>query len=112
LHYPGLESYDKVLQVLKTSKRDLGEILSSCEVMDRSGLEAVEEYSNLRIPTKHCPFYMLIETSGSNSGHDEDKLSQFLENALEKNVILDGTQTSETARMKVRYPDININHFQ
>lgn len=70
--------------------------------MDRSSLEAVEENLKLRIPIKDCPFYMLIETSGSNANHDEEKLSQFLETALEKNNIVDGTQASEPSRIKVR----------
>ncbi|KAK3914001.1 D-2-hydroxyglutarate dehydrogenase, mitochondrial [Frankliniella fusca] len=96
----GLESYDKVLEMLKTSKRDLGEILSSCEMMDRESLQAVEDNLKLRVPIKDCPFYLLIETAGSNSSHDEEKLSQFLEHALEKNMILDGTQASEPSRIK------------
>lgn len=105
----GLDSYENVLKVLNSSKRDLGEILSSCELMDRGSLQAVEENLKLRIPIEDCPFYMLIETSGSNSSHDEDKLSQFLENALEKKIIMDGTQASEPSRIKVRshWTDIN-----
>lgn len=71
-------------------------------MMDHDALNVVEENLNLRIPIKKCPFYMLIETAGSNSSHDEEKLSQFLENALEKNVIIDGTQASEPSRIKVR----------
>lgn len=90
-----------MLEILKTSRRDLGEILSSCEMMDHDALKCVEENLKLRVPIKECPFYMLIETAGSNSNHDEEKLAQFLENALEKNVILDGTQASEPSRIKV-----------
>ncbi|XP_034236299.1 D-2-hydroxyglutarate dehydrogenase, mitochondrial-like isoform X2 [Thrips palmi] len=96
----GLDSYEKVLEALKSSKKDLGEILSSCELMDRTSIQAVEENLKLRVPIKDCPFYMLIETSGSNSDHDEEKLSQFLENALEKNIIVDGIQASEPSRIK------------
>ncbi|XP_026287639.1 D-2-hydroxyglutarate dehydrogenase, mitochondrial isoform X2 [Frankliniella occidentalis] len=96
----GLESYEKVLETLKTSKRDLGEILSSCEMMDRESLQAVEDNLKLRVPIKDCPFYLLIETSGSNSTHDEEKLAQFLEHALDKNMIIDGTQASEPSRIK------------
>lgn len=96
----GLESYDKVLEILKTSRRDLGEILSSCEMMDLDALKVVEENLKLRIPIKECPFYILIETSGSNSNHDEEKLALFLENALDKKVVLDGTQASEPSRIK------------
>lgn len=99
--FKGLESYEKVLDILRASKRDLGEILSSCEMMDRDSLQAVEENLKLRVPIRDCPFYMLLETSGSNSIHDEEKLAQFLETALQKNTILDGTQASEPSRIKV-----------
>ncbi|XP_034235373.1 D-2-hydroxyglutarate dehydrogenase, mitochondrial-like [Thrips palmi] len=96
----GLDNYERVLEVFKLIKRDLGEILSSCELMDRSSMEAVEENVKLRVPLKESPFYMLIETSGSNCDHDKEKLSQFLENALEKKLITDEIQASEPSRIK------------
>lgn len=43
---------------------------------------------------------MLIETSGSRSDHDEDKLNAFLESAMERGDILDGTVTSEKSKIQ------------
>jgi len=43
---------------------------------------------------------MLIETSGSNQAHDEEKLSHFLQQAMEANLIVDGVSTSEPSKMK------------
>lgn len=42
---------------------------------------------------------MLIETSGSRVDHDEEKLTKFLESAMERGDILDGTVTNETNKM-------------
>ena len=37
------------------------------------------------------PFYVLIETSGSNKIHDDEKLEAFLESAMESEIVVDGT---------------------
>lgn len=44
---------------------------------------------------------MLLETSGSNSIHDEEKLSTFLESTMQKGDVLDGTVTNEPSKMAV-----------
>lgn len=46
------------------------------------------------------PFYMLIEISGSVRQHDEDKLSQFLETAMERGLILNGTIAQDQKQAK------------
>ena len=43
---------------------------------------------------------MLIETSGSNHGHDEEKLNNFLQKAMETNLVVDGVSTNEPGKMK------------
>lgn len=52
-----------------------------------------------RCPIGDYPFYVLIETSGSNGDHDTEKLGNFLESALNDGDILDGTMTSDSAKM-------------
>ena len=47
------------------------------------------------------PFYVLIETSGSNSAHDEEKLSHFLEHVMASNLVIEGTLASEDKKIKV-----------
>lgn len=44
---------------------------------------------------------MLIETSGSNKNHDEEKLNDFLEHAMETGLVIDGTVTNEPTKMRV-----------
>lgn len=52
-----------------------------------------------RCPIGDHPFYLLIETSGSNADHDSEKVSNFLEGALNRGDILDGTMTSDSSKM-------------
>lgn len=44
---------------------------------------------------------MLIETSGSNSAHDEEKVNNFLTKCLEMGNVSDGTVTNEPLKIKV-----------
>lgn len=54
-----------------------------------------------RCPIENFPFYMLIETTGSNSQHDEEKIETFLTKYMENGVIQDGTVTNEPHKIKV-----------
>lgn len=47
------------------------------------------------------PFYMLIETSGSNNQHDEEKMNKFLEDVMQSGTVLNGTVSNEPGKMKV-----------
>ncbi|XP_065214365.1 D-2-hydroxyglutarate dehydrogenase, mitochondrial isoform X2 [Planococcus citri] len=97
----GLSSFEQVLNAFKLARGNLAEILSSCELMDQDSVKVVEKNLGLTCPLPNMPFYMLIETSGSNMSHDEEKLNMFLETCLEQKVILDGFATSEPSKMKV-----------
>ena len=63
---------------------------------------------------------MLIETSGSNNEHDEEKLNKFLETAMSSSLVVDGIVTNEPSKMKVRQsisrlcriPSINLISLQ
>ncbi|KAM6357752.1 D-2-hydroxyglutarate dehydrogenase, mitochondrial isoform 2-T4 [Alca torda] len=46
------------------------------------------------------PFYVLIETSGSSSTHDEEKLNNFLEQAMTSGLITDGTVATDDKKIK------------
>lgn len=52
-------------------------------------------------PIAEHPFYLLIETSGSNAEHDEEKLSNYLEKFIESGIVLDGTVTNEPGKIQV-----------
>lgn len=44
---------------------------------------------------------MLIETEGSNSEHDSEKLHKFLQKAMDKSLACDGFVTNEPGKMAV-----------
>ncbi|XP_045129856.1 D-2-hydroxyglutarate dehydrogenase, mitochondrial-like isoform X2 [Portunus trituberculatus] len=99
LAFLGLSSYENVLKTYTVTRSKLGEILSSCEFIDRSSLECVEENLKLKPPISSHEYYMLIETSGSNRTHDEEKLNIFLEDVLGSGVVDDGIVAFEPSRM-------------
>ncbi|PNF27569.1 D-2-hydroxyglutarate dehydrogenase, mitochondrial [Cryptotermes secundus] len=99
----GLDTFDDVLRTFKEARSGLGEILSSCEMMDMLALDAATTNLNLQRPIGEFPFYMLIETSGSNGTHDEEKLTSFLEGLMGSGIIHDGTVASEPSRIKLMW---------
>lgn len=98
----GLNSFDDVLKTTLKAKRELCEILSSCEMIDSLSLDLVTGHLKLKSPLENYPFYMVIETHGSNNEHDEEKLNKFLENVMSEGLVLDGTTTNEPGKMRVR----------
>lgn len=96
-----MESFDKVLATFKRAKHELGEILSSCELIDAQSLEVVTKGFNIKSPIDEYPFHMLIETHGSSNVHDEEKMGKLLVNLIEDGVVLDGVVTNEPSKMKV-----------
>ncbi|XP_015435265.1 PREDICTED: D-2-hydroxyglutarate dehydrogenase, mitochondrial [Dufourea novaeangliae] len=100
----GLNSFDKVLKAFQLAKKELGEILSSYEMMDKLSLDVSTGTFDLKNPLTTKPdghdFYVLLETSGSNVQHDEEKLASFVEQALAEDIIEDGTLTSDPAKVK------------
>lgn len=49
-----------------------------------------------------CPFYIVIEASGSDPTHDGEKLHNFLEEAMTSLLVTDGTVATEESKIKVR----------
>ncbi|XP_078266731.1 D-2-hydroxyglutarate dehydrogenase, mitochondrial [Rhinoraja longicauda] len=96
----GCDGFDKLLGIFKESKGMLGEILSAFEFMDYGCREIVSEHLKLTNPLREAPFYVLIETSGSNSDHDQEKLSCFLEMMMSSGLVTDGTIATEENKIK------------
>lgn len=101
----GLNSFDNVLKTYHLAKKELAEILSSCEMMDRLSLEVSTRNLGLQNPLatsdgRDHDFYVLIETSGSHMTHDEEKLSAFVEKVMNDNIVQDGTLTTDMTRIK------------
>lgn len=86
----GLESFDKAQRAFREAKSQLSEILSAFELMDSTSQKMVRAVTKKTHPLKsNHPFYCLIETSGSNSDHDQEKLLAFLESAMSDGIISD-----------------------
>lgn len=71
--------FKSVQTVFKETRTHLGEILSAFEFFDHEGLEMVLEHTGAQSPFEsqpeegaEKPFYVLIETSGSNKDHDDE----------------------------------------
>ncbi|XP_064212864.1 D-2-hydroxyglutarate dehydrogenase, mitochondrial isoform X1 [Tribolium castaneum] len=101
LAFLGVDSFDKILTTFKRAKRELGEILSSFEMIDEQSINAVIDHLKVKSPISQHPFYILVETQGSNDGHDQEKITKFLENLMGDGVAQDGTVTNEPSKMKV-----------
>jgi len=93
LAYLGCDSYEDVLKTFSSAKRDLGEVLSAIEFLDRESFELVAGHAEgFRDPLdEQCRHYMLVELSGSNETHDMEKLEKFLESVMEDGFVKDGT---------------------
>ncbi|KAM4655584.1 D-2-hydroxyglutarate dehydrogenase, mitochondrial isoform 2-T2 [Amazona ochrocephala] len=105
LAFLGCQSFAKVLETFATCRAMLGEILSAYEFMDEKCMELVERHLKLTSPVMDSPFYVLIETSGSNSTHDEEKLNNFLEQAMNSGLVTDGTVATDEKKIKPKFPN-------
>ncbi|NXE19341.1 D2HDH protein, partial [Ardeotis kori] len=100
LAFLGCQSFAKVLETFTTCRAMLGEILSAYEFMDEKCMKLVERHLKLSSPVAGSPFYVLIETSGSNSTHDEEKLNKFLEQTMTSGLVTDGTVATDAKKIK------------
>ncbi|CAL8274529.1 unnamed protein product [Merluccius merluccius] len=96
----GCETFDQLLGTFRLSKRMLGEILSAFEFLDAACMGLLNTHLKLPNPISDCPFYVLVETSGSDAAHDEEKLHRFLEEAMTSSLVTDGTVATEDAKVK------------
>ncbi len=97
----GVESYEAVKTTFKSAKRELGEILSAFELMDSNSQVLAKEHLKTTHPLEdEHPFYVLIETSGSDATHDQEKLEKFLEQAFEQEIISDGVIAQDETQLK------------
>ncbi|KAI9986899.1 hypothetical protein PInf_025868 [Phytophthora infestans] len=96
----GSEDFEACQKAFVEAKKNLGEVLSAVEFMDRQSLDMVLSQQDwtkdpLEMPS---PFYVLIETSGSNSDHDMEKLEAYLEDVMGSGVVVDGTVAQDEAQ--------------
>ncbi|KAJ8320780.1 hypothetical protein KUTeg_002367 [Tegillarca granosa] len=96
----GCDSFSRVLDTFKQSKQQLAEILSAFELIDAASMLTVKENLNLSSPIEDYPFYVLIETSGSDGNHDKEKLDRFLEHLMETGIVENGTVATEPTKIQ------------
>ena len=99
----GAKDWDSLCNLFVAARRDLGEILSAAEMIDGQALDVVlgilKETSPLGDGVK-CPYYMLLETNGSNHEHDQAKLFSFLEKVTESGLVTAGTVAENQTQTK------------
>lgn len=97
----GLESFEMVQRAFREAKGQLSEILSAFELMDRQSQDLVQTVTKRKRPLDgEHPFYCLIETSGSNSEHDSEKLENFLEHVMGEGIVSDGVLAQDETQIK------------
>ncbi|KAJ3219315.1 hypothetical protein HDU81_000364 [Chytriomyces hyalinus] len=89
-----LNSFDAVQNAFKLARTNLTEVLSAFEFWDGACADLVLKHvPNTRNPfdtETPSPFYVLIETSGSNAEHDTEKLGNYLDMLFEQGIATDG----------------------
>ena len=95
----GCRSYEDVQNVFKAAKRMLGEVLSAFEMMDHACIKIVEEQFGLHNPIGENNFYVVVETSGAEMSHDEEKLTKFTEWLMGENLVQDGTIATDKQKI-------------
>lgn len=99
--YLGLESFEKVQEAYKEAKSQLSEILSAFELMDGQTQDFVHQVTGNKRPLEgRHPFYCLVETSGSNTGHDNEKLENFLESVMGCEIVSDGVLAQDETQVR------------
>lgn len=99
--YFGLESYEHVQKAFREAKGRLSEILSAFELMDGRTQKLVNRVTGKKMPLEgEHPFYCLIETSGSNTDHDSEKLQEFLEHVMENEIVQDGVLAQDQTQIQ------------
>ncbi|OAP61570.1 hypothetical protein AYL99_03773 [Fonsecaea erecta] len=99
--YFGLPSFENVQKAYKEAKVQLGEILSAFELMDARSQGFVHQVTGNKRPLEgDHPFYCLIETSGSNTEHDSEKLEKFLEYVMSEEIVSDGVLAQDETQVK------------
>lgn len=98
--FVGVPDFFSVKKLFVKAKNDLGEILSAFEFMDGPSQKLTKVYrgNDCAYPLEgEYPYYVLIETSGSNIAHDQEKIEKFLEESMENGLVEDGTLGQDEA---------------
>ncbi|KDQ63778.1 hypothetical protein JAAARDRAFT_29818 [Jaapia argillacea MUCL 33604] len=99
-----LPSFECVLPLFKTAKRQLSEIMSAFEYIDRTAYDLAVKHGQGRAlndeDVEGAACFVLIETSGGKREHDEEKLNELLETLMtaDKPIINTGVMSQTPAQ--------------
>lgn len=97
----GTNSFENCVEIFKKAKKNLNQILSAFEFFDETCLSFVLETPEIVYPleTKH-KFYIVLETHGNDSVADDNSISEFCEELLQKELAKDGTIAADETQYK------------
>ncbi|KAL4854460.1 D-2-hydroxyglutarate dehydrogenase [Chlorella vulgaris] len=101
--YLAVPTFAAAQQVLVAAKRQLGEVLSAFEFLDKESLAiTLRHLPGTKDPLPGCqaPIFLVVETSGSSAAHDSDKLERFLEGVMEEGLVSDGVLAQDSAQVQ------------
>jgi FAD/FMN-containing dehydrogenase len=87
----GIEDFDSIIKFLKYIDSGLGGNMSAFEVMWKEFYAMVTNFlDETTLPLKrNIPYYVLVESMGSDQSRDEDHFEILLSKALEDSIIID-----------------------
>lgn len=98
-------SFKAVLDVFRIARRELPEIISAFEFMDRDSLICLKDNLKIENPfstnvANECDFYCLVETHGSTDEHDREKLSKFFEILTNEKLCKDAIMAENSTQVQ------------
>lgn len=107
----GCSDFRAVQRLLGASRSKLGEILSAVEFVDATAMELTlrtllmpKDAPLTAVPpyplSQQCPFYVVVETAGSNASHDSEKLSAFLDTVTADGTVVDGAVAQDAKQAR------------
>lgn len=89
--FVALESFDKAIEFLQISKRDLANTLTTYEIIWQDYYQLMTSPPSSYTPPlpQNYPYYVLLEALGQNQENDEKMFHEMLETCLENGIIVD-----------------------
>ena len=99
--FVAFNDYDKVVNFLKYMDQGLAGLLSAYELIWRETYKCMTNPDNINtpIPNKY-KFYVLLESLGSDQVQDQNKLETLLEEALDKDLILEAVPAQTKSNLE------------
>jgi FAD/FMN-containing dehydrogenase len=100
----GLTSFEKVQEAFQRTREAMGEILSAFEFWDQASFELTQQHLDVRQPLADAyPFYVLVESSGSDKEHDDVKMARLLESLMEQDIVVDGALAQDATQAQAMW---------